>query len=615
MEELYLNDLRVDFKSGSVSLTSQINDIAELKDRQVGYTNSIKLPLTSRNKKALNLLGVTGNTSTVPYSKLKVKYIYNGIELISNGYGVIKSTGKDFELVVYNNSKDIFSEIEDKTLEDLDFSAYDHNLDIQEFLDSHSNTSGYIYPLANYYGSGDASFVLQTFSPCFFVHTLFEMIFNQAGYTISGDIFSNIEYKSRVTTMQKGYDRPFANQLSILLTDDETSGSTEDYEYTGVQTITFLRHTYTALSDGNIIIQGIGDIIAEQGDGSDYNIIIDVQGNILNIPKSLFFSQEFRYYVNSGDVINIYLEATSILTGLPNDHSRIRFHTDYRLRIYDSVEYSEVDISKEIGDTSQKDFIKDVMQRYGMILERVRNTNEYRFTTMKALLTDKDNAENWSSKYSNFIKEEYKPNYARINIFKFDYDNDAEGSTTYADGYLRLSNQNLEDSKTIVESIFTATNEFQLTEFQLTDQLYYGEAYYIKHWEYVPPQEGEPEFYEFKPLDNNLRIFKLINKVRDIGVASIWGGTAREFSLIAMPYLYFEDVDYNYELSNSYVEIKDMLQDYRIVTAEMNLSLLDNYNLDFFKLKYINQLGGYFYLNKVKEFKKGKKTKVELIEI
>ena len=58
-----------------------------------------------------------------------------------------------------------------------------------------------------------------------------------------------------------------------------------------------------------------------------------------------------------------------------------------------------------------------------------------------------------------------------------------------------------------------------------------------------------------------------------------------------------------------------MLQTYKAVTVMMNLSVLDYYSLDFFKLIYIKQLGQYYYMNKVSGFKEGRLTKVELIQV
>lgn len=49
--------------------------------------------------------------------------------------------------------------------------------------------------------------------------------------------------------------------------------------------------------------------------------------------------------------------------------------------------------------------------------------------------------------------------------------------------------------------------------------------------------------------------------------------------------------------------------------AKMIFNTIDIHQLDFFKLKYIKQLGGLFYLNKVSSYKKGKLTDVELIKI
>jgi chitodextrinase len=63
---------------------------------------------------------------------------------------------------------------------------------------------------------------------------------------------------------------------------------------------------------------------------------------------------------------------------------------------------------------------------------------------------------------------------------------------------------------------------------------------------------------------------------------------------------------------NSYKEFKVLLDRYKKVTADFNLSLMDVYNIDFFKLKYLK--GKYYYLNKIINFMPQKISKCELIE-
>lgn len=475
MEELYINGIKIDLKENTIAQTKQINDLGDLKDRQANYSNNIKIPMTPDNMLTFELLGITGSTTRKPYEANNIKYVVDGIELIVNGRGTIKSTDSYYNLVIYDGNIEMVDLLGDATLSDLDFTAYNHNLSRSLWLSSQNNTSGYIYPYGNYNGkvggdpiSGGVIYIdLQLV--CFYVHTLFDMIFAQKGYTITGDIFTDSDYKSRVTTVNIGYDR------------------------------------------------------------TPSGVVIPINFNLL------------------------------------------------------------------FGTTKQTDFVKDIMQRFGLMFRKVKMANEFEFVKYNDLLSDFNNADDWSGKYSNFLNESYTAPYSQANKMKYLY---SENSNTkdFADGNLYIDNVNLPETNDLFTSIFTATEPQFFSNIETTN-----------FWEL------NDLVYDVK--EDGLRLFKLSTTNGLFVYDFTPDGTGTSSSTFTLRYLDFtSDLHFDNEILNYYSGIKSAFDDYKKITIECNLTLLDIYELDFFKLKYFEQLGRYYYLNKISNFKPYKKTKVELIQ-
>jgi hypothetical protein len=58
-----------------------------------------------------------------------------------------------------------------------------------------------------------------------------------------------------------------------------------------------------------------------------------------------------------------------------------------------------------------------------------------------------------------------------------------------------------------------------------------------------------------------------------------------------------------------------ILNDTKIISADIYLSEADIANLDFSKLKFIKELGGYYLLNKVNNFKSSGVVSCDLIKV
>ena len=220
------------------------------------------------------------------------------------------------------------------------------------------------------------------------------------------------------------------------------------------------------------------------------------------------------------------------------------------------------------------------MQRFNLSFKKTKNANALEFITSEELLTNTTNAENWSSIFSKKIDESYRSSYAQDNKFKYSYE---ESENNYADGSLIVDDKNLKIEKTEVTTFFKVGGVFS-------------------YWN----EEDEPE-------QDDLRIYKI--DLSSLNLQFRFEKTDNKTSVtLSVAQLDFTGLDYQTEIDNNYVAFKKFLDNYKIIIAEVNLDSIDIYSLDFFKLKYIKQLGRYFYLNKVNGFKEGYPTKVELIQ-
>ncbi len=599
-EELYLNNEQVFLPERSVALTSQINNIAELKDRQADYSNKIKIPKTPENIVTMDMLGVAGNQSRKPYTEVSVKYVIDGIEKISNGKGIIKNTDNYYNLVIYDGNISIINLLGNSTMQDLDLTAYDHDLTQSNYFASFSATSGYIYGLGKFYEDAtDGIIDINLQGVSFYIHTLFNKIFEEVGFTISGDLLTNGDYLSRVISMNTGYDRSSVADKSTVNT-DSTPRSEDDTFGTTLTLENYLIHTYTALTDSifNINVTGVLDVTH----GNPAVVIVrkntTVLINSIIITDTSTFNLDAEVQAIAGDELQVFVSIVSVVP-FGDGIQHIKFDANPITTTYKTNAVSiPIEINALIDDMKQIDFIKDIMQHFGAIYRRTRNSDNYEFKLMETLLFDKDNAEDWSDKYVSVTNESYTSPYAQSNLLKYKYDTpeaESEEDPTFADGDFLIDDLNLPLEKPMFTSNFKASESD-------------GTHYVLKQWVDNSDDEIEANI-------DGMRMFKIsiVNDSityrysPDVTGVSVFSGD--------LPFLDFTDVDYDSEVELYYRGIYSMLNDYRKITVNCNLSVIDNYELDFFKLKYIKQLGQYYYLNKVRSFKKDKVTKVELVEI
>ena len=228
-------------ESVSLPITKTIIDIREPEKRQSDYSKTITLPGTSNNNKIFNhifkLDRATINETTINYQpdfnpNLKVDAILyrSGIPQIT-GYlqlNNIKRTDGDieYEVIIIGKFANMFQDLGEKNLNELDLSAYDHEWNRDNIVNSWAtsiiknnatyvnfnvsgvpNGEGYVYPLidrGNSVGFGELTYPVSAMYPSVYVKQVVDSIFNEAGYRYESSFFNSERFKRLVVPFSGG---------------------------------------------------------------------------------------------------------------------------------------------------------------------------------------------------------------------------------------------------------------------------------------------------------------------------------------------------------------------------------------------------------------------------
>ncbi len=75
MDRLFINEVELDLGNQTFALTLQVNDLANVQDRQFNFTNQVEVPKTRRNRIALELSDSVQSFSAIPYRKNKARLV------------------------------------------------------------------------------------------------------------------------------------------------------------------------------------------------------------------------------------------------------------------------------------------------------------------------------------------------------------------------------------------------------------------------------------------------------------------------------------------------------------------------------------------------------------
>ena len=261
MIELLVNNQRVDLSADfDLLVTRSIADIREPQTRQGDWSKTIVIPGTKGNNKLFGHIfeveqTITGSGQFAPdfnpNLKAEARVLLDGLEQMNGFLRVIQINVTDTDLIeyecaIFGTTADFFSVIENSKLNDLDFSEYNHILNIANveaswdtyiYKDaataSFSYGEGYVYPIVYPPKQGSTTSSVETLSdednyPALYAKTIIDKIFSNAGYFYTSDSFFNTDRFKRliVPWTNQGLEIDEATAANYLFSAQQNAGVT-----------------------------------------------------------------------------------------------------------------------------------------------------------------------------------------------------------------------------------------------------------------------------------------------------------------------------------------------------------------------------------------------------
>lgn len=632
-KEVYINDQLVDLDESrsTIRLTYAVNDLAELKDRQAYATNSFKLPLTQRN---LDICGFPNDANIIglqPYRRNKGKVIQGGIEVLVNGTAIITGASDSIQVQILSGLKGFFDEIGDKKIRDLDLSDYDHVWDIDTVSNSQLNTDGFIYPVIDYGGLSltERRADVKQLRPATFRKTIIERIVQEASYTISGNYSTYQKYQDSLVAFSNDkfeHSEAYAEDLATYNTSARKTVDQVIYGGTLNQLIFFEDDATTDIYNQWNGTEFTSDITANFSVKLNYDLIMlrvspsgstpdlyvsiqkliggvwtDIAGNLTTCTEPVgtqqfFDGQSISINVNltAGDKLRI----NSIQGPATNrQYSVIKASADVSFNpiVEDVIYGSDVQLSATLPDISQKNFFKDFLQQFGLIVIPDNYDKSLLLINLEEVYNNKPIAEDITDKLYNSVDDvTYSlDNYGVNNIAKYKEDDAVD--TALGRGVMVLDNQTLDNEVTIIESVFAASTTVnkmggvEVTEIKKIEDILVSSEFKIK---------TQPRILLNEYLNGSFIFFD--------------GVTFRERFKVSLPK--FRGLSYDLLLQENYEELTRMLYRPFVVSKPILLTEIDIANIDWRIPVYDKKTASYYYKNLI-TYQQGAVSTINLIKM
>lgn len=183
--ELYINGEKVDMVQESITLTMKSNLLGDFGKIVAGSSQTVKLPMTSRNMRILGLPEIGTLDGGSVRRRLKAKLLSNGIEIINDGVAVIlKSTEDSYEIGITYGVIAFLQAVKDMgNLQDIGNTGsvkWDEHSDINLPVVSSLGYRNYGFAA---YDNGVNNTIYTNVTPCVSVEYLVSMILQKAEAT------------------------------------------------------------------------------------------------------------------------------------------------------------------------------------------------------------------------------------------------------------------------------------------------------------------------------------------------------------------------------------------------------------------------------------------------
>lgn len=643
---LYINGQQVDTdKNTQISQTKQVNDLNRLDNRQANYTNTFKVPRTANNIRIFQFLSYPGNNSNVPYQKNECTlYSNTGECFVYKGWAVVTNTDNDYNINVYDGIVDMYRAIENKNLSELGLDGITHSKDVATVVASWHNDLNFRYILADYNGNtGDTAagevnidYLVPSVKVSYLWNKIFEMYGSGGlGVGYDGSIFYNQYFKNLYMTYPKGFASTGDNDVDVFESNSWGFPVSDNSKY-------FARFDTAILNDlagtvGNIhlkvnqsavyrlevsgqlygrvnpiprdawlrVLKNCEGLTTSQISDYTYNLYNTSGSTVLPVEsKNIPHGSEFSYvstpfYLSENESICLFAQ---LAQDAPNTQAFVLYpqdnnHLEVKLVRIDAT---EVDFGVALADFSIKDFLNEVVHRFGLTMFKDKYSNVYKFLTLQEVLQT-NYVVDWSSKFIKRTNEKYvNGTYAQRNWFRYNYNDKEE---THKDGHIDITNPNLPDSIDVIKSKIYAPEK--------ANSIYLGELTNVyKLWD---KEIKEDNSIQYKQLDKRYYFLRAMASTGSITVHS--DELAQDIEVTSFYKESFYRLSFQDIINDYYRPIGQILNNSQIVDVELNLKETDIVNFDFKKLYYIEQLSSYFIMNKINNYVPDKPVKCEMVRV
>ena len=612
---LYIGDILCDLDDDEViPINKQVNNIAEMQDRQSDFTAQFRIRKTRAMRALFELSGEVGANTTFPYEKQSCRLIQESVEMITNGEMILDMVDDQYYYVsLLSGNHNFFKDIGNLKITDLTLA--DHEWDITDIEASHvgSPEPDYVYPLCE--PSDDAGIApirlagntVEMYGgyiwPFIRVETIWNAIFEEAGYEAEGDFLSNYYF-----------DGMYMPVSSVKITKAHSDKYLYSAWWQGALTVGI--NTRIGFP-GAVLINGTEPF--RQGYfylpfTGTYKITLTVN-YAFGWPPTLAVYRGAAYL---GDMVVVsiglvYKVFEYEFTGDPDDLIRVltSAHTYY----YYSFAVTEIrDASIGYGSTvnpalhlpklSQTEFIKMICNLFGLIPEAVPRDRKVRFWNYSELYDNMAIARDWSAYLSERDDEtEFKfGDYAQNNWLRYKDSDDVildNGS-----GIMQIDDETLTEEKDVVQLPVSTCDEVIIdTTIPTTVSRIDFNKWDEKTSAYIQNESIDPRIVFIKRAMG--RIFKVWDDEAMTGGSVTINDPQQAASL---------EVSFS-NLVVNYAALSRLLTKTNLRRAKFNLPVYEVAGLKHNIPIYLSQYKAYFYVNKINNYVPGKLNIVDLIKL
>lgn len=621
MKELYLNDQLCDLnKSEPIQYNFQVNTIGDIESRQASFTNTISLPKTPRNIQIMKGLGLVGDTSRMPYQKIKADLFEFSVPIMTNGWAVISNTDSAYNLNIYTGIIDLFKAIENKTIgSDLDLSEVSHNKDLNTVGESVDNPL-FKYIIADYNGKvhlkkDNITYInIDYLVPSISCQYLIDKIQETFGFEFEGNVFQSDEYLNwwmsypkpaiEVVEEDEAIEVEEVANASIRSKYVSYSFSIFDIAFDEVNAFTgswIDTKKYVIEKNGTYKLEcnGYGmatytykDPIQFEPKRRNLLMYVNVYVNGQRTENEFVLNRELQslnIQLRAGDVVELkYIKVISLTNGWKFDNFLMN---DVTFEI-NQISSGFIQFGDALIEFDIKDFFKEFLWLFGLTPIPLKN-NKVKFLTIQDIINSE--VVDWSNKFNGRTNEQYiYGNYAQKNHFKHKYNVD---NSNYNDGYIQVYNENLEDAKDVIQSKVYTIENYTGTIYVNADYKFNSNVYPIWSKDIDEDADGE-SVITYNQLSNRYYFIRSFVSTIPINLGSenlqVYG-TYPSYNESSYFNLKYAEV-----VENVYYSLNALINNSRIHSIRLkNLSPVEVSNLRFDVLYYFEQEQQYYILNKL----------------